>query len=103
VQLRDAELYSLAQRVRVKGADDWNDEWRCHVVLRMKDGRSFVGDEQMVDKSIFYPDRNGVTSKFKAMVSETPFAPRAEAICAAVFALDAANGVGGLTALLAEA
>lgn len=100
-QLGDSELLALARKVEVKGADDWHDEWRCHVRIRLRDGRQYEGDESMVDRSIFYPDRAGIARKFETMIRETPFGPRSTAIERRVFELDAAKTVDDLTVLLA--
>lgn len=100
VQLRDPEIYALAQRVRAKGVDDWHDDWRCRVVITLKDGRSFEGDERMVERSIFYPNRAQITKKFNTMVGEVVGQAQRDAICTAVFGLDMAPRVGTLTGLL---
>jgi hypothetical protein len=100
-QLRDPELFALARRVRVNGSDGWNDEWRCHVLITLKDGKRFEGDERMVDRSIFYPDREGMLRKFDTMIAETPFRPRAKSIAVAVFDLESAVSIAPLAHLLA--
>ncbi|HEX7126067.1 MAG TPA: MmgE/PrpD family protein [Thermodesulfobacteriota bacterium] len=101
-QLQSPELLELARRVRVRGCDAWNDEWRCHVSVVMKDGRVFSGDERMVERSIFYPNRQQITRKFRTMLAETPFGPCCDEIAAQVFALDTAPSVKPMTSSLAR-
>jgi 2-methylcitrate dehydratase PrpD len=98
-RLRDPDLLALARRVRVRGADDW-EGWRCHVLIRLADGRVLTGDERLVDRAIFYPDRAGITAKFKTMVAGVVPQARADAIAAAAFALDRAPDVEALVGLL---
>jgi 2-methylcitrate dehydratase PrpD len=98
-RLGDPEILDLARRVRVKGADDW-EGWRCRVAIRLRNGRTLTGDERMVDKRIFYPDRAGIIAKFKTMVSDIVTVARADAIAAAVFDLDHARDVEPLVDLL---
>lgn len=99
-QLRDADLYALAQRVKVAGADDW-EGWRCQVALHLTDGRTLEGDEGLVDQTIFYPDWRGIVAKFKSLAASAVPEEQADAIAEAVFALDQAPGVGPLVRLLA--
>lgn len=101
-QLRSPEILELAQRVDIRGADEWSDEWRCHVTIRLKDGRSYSGDERLVERGVFYPDRRRMAERFATMVGDTPFASRGRLISDAVFSLDSAGTITHLTAALAE-
>lgn len=101
-QLTSPEILALARRVRVTGSDEWSDEWRCLVNIVTKDGRTFTGDEKMVERSIFYPDSRQIVEKFRAMVSETPFGSRCSEIASLVFSLDSATTVKPLTSALAS-
>jgi 2-methylcitrate dehydratase PrpD len=101
-RLRDPDIRALAQRVRVTGVDDW-EGWRCRVAIRLRNGRTFTGDERMVDTAIFYPDRAGIIAKFKTMVADVVPEARADAIAAAAFALDRAPDVETLVDLLSVA
>jgi 2-methylcitrate dehydratase PrpD len=98
-RLRDPDILALAGRVSIRGADDW-EGWRCHVQIRLRDGRVHTGDERMVDRAIFYPDREGITTKFKAMVADVIPAARASAIASATFELDRAAKVEPFVNLL---
>lgn len=99
-QLHSPEIQDLARRVLVTGSDQWVDEWRCLVNIVLKDGRCYTGDEQMVDRSIFYPNKAQITDKFRTMVAETAFGSRSDEITSQVFSLDSMDHVGPLTRTL---
>lgn len=99
-QLGSPEIQALARRVRVTGSDEWVDEWRCQVNVVLKDGSCFSGDERMVDRSIFYPNREQITGKFRAMVAGTPFESKSDKIASLAFSLDSMDRVSPLTAAL---
>lgn len=99
-QLRSPEIEALARRVQVTGSDEWVDEWRCLVNIVLKDGRCLSGDERMVDRGIFYPNREQITKKFRTMVTETDFGSRSDKIASHVFSLDSMDHVGALTQVL---
>jgi len=101
-QLRSQETLDLARRVKVSGADEWDDEWRCLVRILMKDGSSFSGDERMVDRSIFYPNRQQIIGKFRAMVEATPFGATSDRIAELVFALDDLTDLRTLTSAISQ-